>query len=200
MRRDPPWRRLAVRAASTRTSGTRPRTGSRRSRSTGPEVRNAFRPADADRGLRRARRARARTLDVGVIVLTGEGPLAFCSGGDQRVRGDSGYLPRTTPAARRRALPRHRPPGADRRLPEARRRDGRRVRDRRRPRAPHRLRPDDRRRQRPLRPDRPDASARSTAASARALLADAGRPEEGEGDLVPLPPVRRRSRRSTWGW
>jgi naphthoate synthase len=29
---------------------------------------------------------------VGVIVLTGEGPLAFCSGGDQRVRGDSGYV------------------------------------------------------------------------------------------------------------
>jgi naphthoate synthase len=31
-------------------------------------------------------------LDVGVIVLTGEGPDAFCSGGDQRVRGDAGYL------------------------------------------------------------------------------------------------------------
>jgi naphthoate synthase len=31
-------------------------------------------------------------IEVGVIVLTGEGPDAFCSGGDQRVRGDSGYL------------------------------------------------------------------------------------------------------------
>jgi naphthoate synthase len=56
-----------------------------------PEVRNAFRPktvielADA---LDRAR----EDHDVGVIVLTGEGPLAFCSGGDQRVRGDSGYM------------------------------------------------------------------------------------------------------------
>jgi naphthoate synthase len=30
---------------------------------------------------------------VGVIILTGEGPLAFCSGGDQRVRGDTGYVP-----------------------------------------------------------------------------------------------------------
>ena len=30
--------------------------------------------------------------EVGAIVLCGEGPLAFCSGGDQRVRGDSGYL------------------------------------------------------------------------------------------------------------
>ena len=37
-------------------------------------------------------RAREDT-DVGVIVLTGEGPLAFCSGGDQNVRGDSGYVP-----------------------------------------------------------------------------------------------------------
>ena len=36
-------------------------------------------------------RAREDTA-VGVIVLTGEGPLAFCSGGDQRVRGDSGYV------------------------------------------------------------------------------------------------------------
>ena len=36
--------------------------------------------------------ARARTREVGVIVLTGEGPDAFCSGGDQRVRGDTGYV------------------------------------------------------------------------------------------------------------
>ena len=38
-------------------------------------------------------RAREDTA-VGVIVLAGEGPLAFCSGGDQRVRGDSGYMAR----------------------------------------------------------------------------------------------------------
>ena len=38
-------------------------------------------------------RAREDT-DVGVIVLTGEGPHAFCSGGDQRVRGDTGYIER----------------------------------------------------------------------------------------------------------
>jgi naphthoate synthase len=37
--------------------------------------------------------ARAREdIDVGVIILTGEGPDAFCSGGDQRVRGDAGYM------------------------------------------------------------------------------------------------------------
>src|SRR3954470_16803142 len=56
-----------------------------------PEARNAFRPetlieiADA---LERAREA----SKVGVIVLTGEGPDAFCSGVDQRVRGDTGYV------------------------------------------------------------------------------------------------------------
>jgi len=56
-----------------------------------PEVRNAFRPrtiVEISRALEDAR----EDTGVGVIVLTGEGPDAFCSGGDQRVRGDSGYL------------------------------------------------------------------------------------------------------------
>jgi naphthoate synthase len=56
-----------------------------------PEVRNAFRPQtliEISDALERAR----EDLDVGVIVLTGEGPDAFCSGGDQRVRGDAGYM------------------------------------------------------------------------------------------------------------
>ncbi len=56
-----------------------------------PEVRNAFRPQtliDVSHALERARDDTA----VGVVVLTGEGPLAFCSGGDQRVRGDTGYM------------------------------------------------------------------------------------------------------------
>jgi naphthoate synthase len=56
-----------------------------------PEVRNAFRPQtliDISDALSWAR----EDLDVGVIVLTGEGREAFCSGGDQRVRGDAGYL------------------------------------------------------------------------------------------------------------
>jgi len=56
-----------------------------------PEVRNAFRPEtliEISDALERAR----EDASVGVIVLTGEGSLAFCSGGDQRVRGDSGYL------------------------------------------------------------------------------------------------------------
>ena len=56
-----------------------------------PEVRNAFRPQTVVELSDAFERAREDT-EVGVIVLTGEGPLAFCSGGDQRVRGDSGYL------------------------------------------------------------------------------------------------------------
>jgi naphthoate synthase len=56
-----------------------------------PEVRNAFRPETVVELSHAFERAREDT-EVGVIVLTGEGPLAFCSGGDQRVRGDSGYL------------------------------------------------------------------------------------------------------------
>jgi naphthoate synthase len=56
-----------------------------------PEVRNAFRPRTIVEISRALEDAREDTR-VGVIVLTGEGPDAFCSGGDQRVRGDSGYL------------------------------------------------------------------------------------------------------------
>ncbi len=57
-----------------------------------PEVRNAFRPQTLIEISDALEQAREDT-SVGVIVLTGEGPLAFCSGGDQRVRGDTGYLP-----------------------------------------------------------------------------------------------------------
>jgi naphthoate synthase len=57
-----------------------------------PEVRNAFRPQtliEVSDAMERAR----EDHDVGVIIFTGEGPLAFCSGGDQNVRGDTGYVP-----------------------------------------------------------------------------------------------------------
>jgi naphthoate synthase len=57
-----------------------------------PEVRNAFRPQTVIELSRAFELAREDT-SVGVIVLCGEGPLAFCSGGDQRVRGDTGYMP-----------------------------------------------------------------------------------------------------------
>jgi naphthoate synthase len=56
-----------------------------------PEVRNAFRPETLIELSDALERAREDT-SIGVIVLTGEGPLAFCSGGDQAVRGDSGYM------------------------------------------------------------------------------------------------------------
>jgi naphthoate synthase len=56
-----------------------------------PEKRNAFRPQTIIELSRAFELAREDT-SVGVIVLTGEGSLAFCSGGDQSVRGDAGYL------------------------------------------------------------------------------------------------------------
>jgi naphthoate synthase len=56
-----------------------------------PEVRNAFRPETVMELADAFERAREDT-SVGVIILTGEGPLAFCSGGDQRTRGDTGYV------------------------------------------------------------------------------------------------------------
>jgi naphthoate synthase len=64
-----------------------------------PEVRNAFRPetvVELSDALTRAR----EDLEVGVIILTGEGPDAFCSGGDQRVRGSrGGYVTGADPVA-----------------------------------------------------------------------------------------------------
>ncbi len=56
-----------------------------------PEVRNAFRPRTIQE-LQRAFTDARDDADVGVIVLTGEGHEAFCSGGDQRVRGHGGYV------------------------------------------------------------------------------------------------------------
>ena len=56
-----------------------------------PEVRNAFRPQTLFE-LREAFTLAQDDPTVGVIVLTGEGDMAFCSGGDQRIRGDDGYI------------------------------------------------------------------------------------------------------------
>lgn len=56
-----------------------------------PEVRNAFRPQTLFELSNAFNIARDDT-EIGVIVLTGEGPLAFCSGGDQRIRGNDGYI------------------------------------------------------------------------------------------------------------
>ncbi len=55
-----------------------------------PEVRNAFRPQTVMELAEAFERARDDP-EIGVVILTGEGHLAFCSGGDQKVRGDDGY-------------------------------------------------------------------------------------------------------------
>jgi naphthoate synthase len=56
-----------------------------------PEVRNAFRPETLFE-LSDAFELARDDPEVGVVVLRGEGPDAFCSGGDQRIRGDDGYV------------------------------------------------------------------------------------------------------------
>lgn len=56
-----------------------------------PEVRNAFRP-DTIQEMQEAFELCRNDPSIGVIILTGEGPHAFCSGGDQKVRGNEGYV------------------------------------------------------------------------------------------------------------
>jgi naphthoate synthase len=56
-----------------------------------PEVRNAFRPTTLFE-LSHAFNAARDDTSIGVIILTGAGDKAFCSGGDQRIRGDDGYV------------------------------------------------------------------------------------------------------------
>jgi naphthoate synthase len=64
-----------------------------------PEVRNAFRPETVIELSHAFERAR-EDPEVGVVILTGEGPDAFCAGGDQRVRGErGGYVTGADPAA-----------------------------------------------------------------------------------------------------
>ena len=55
-----------------------------------PERRNAFRPQTVVQMIEALDDAR-NDETIGVVILTGEGPLAFCSGGDQKIRGDAGY-------------------------------------------------------------------------------------------------------------
>jgi len=67
-----------------------------------PEVRNAFRPATVDELFTALEHAR-QTTDVGCVLLTGNGPSqkdggwAFCSGGDQRIRGKDASTPTAIP-------------------------------------------------------------------------------------------------------
>ena len=56
-----------------------------------PELRNAFRPETVQE-MQEAFEICRQDSSIGVIILTGEGDHAFCSGGDQRVRGEEGYI------------------------------------------------------------------------------------------------------------
>ena len=56
-----------------------------------PEVRNAFRPKTLFELIDAFSRVR-EDQQIGVVLFTGEGNEAFCSGGDQKVRGDAGYV------------------------------------------------------------------------------------------------------------
>src|SRR5262249_7810023 len=56
-----------------------------------PEVRNAFRPETLTEMIEAFRLA-GEDPEVGVVILTGKGPEAFCAGGDQKVRGHGGYV------------------------------------------------------------------------------------------------------------
>ena len=150
-----------------------------------PEVRNAFRPQTLFE-LRDAFEIARDDPAIGVIVLTGEGPDAFCSGGDQRVRGDDGYRDEHG-IGRLNVLDLQ---VQIRRLPKPVVAMVAGLRDRRRPRAARRVRPHHRGRQRALRPDRPERRVvrrRLRVGPARAQR----RAEEGARDLVPLRPVRR---------
>lgn len=60
-----------------------------------PHVRNAFRPLTVSE-MRTALQDARDDHSIGVIILTGEGELAFCSGGDQSIRGDAGYTEKDT--------------------------------------------------------------------------------------------------------
>ena len=151
-----------------------------------PEVRNAFRPQtviELSDAFTRAREDETRRGDRADRrgprrVLLGRRPARARR---QRLR---------ERARRDRALPRHRPAPADPAHAQAGGRDGRGLRDRRRPRAARRLRPHDRRRERALRPDRP-ARRVLRRRLRREHPRRPDRPEAREGDLVPLPPVRR---------
>src|SRR5476649_376085 len=56
-----------------------------------PERRNAFRPETVDE-MKEAFEMARMDSSIGVVVLTGEGTEAFCSGGDQKIRGHAGYI------------------------------------------------------------------------------------------------------------
>ena len=114
-----------------------------------PERMNAFRARTVDELIACFKRAWA-SGEVGVVCLTGAGERAFCTGGDQKQRAETGdYGPSESGLFEVEYL--HR---LIREIPKPVIAAVQRLRDRRRPRAARAVRPDDRRRQRRVRPDR----------------------------------------------
>ena len=150
-----------------------------------PERYNAFRARTLDELIRAFKMAWASS-EVGVICLTGAGEKAFCTGGDQKQRAETGdYGPSETGPVRGGYLASGHP-----RRAEAGYRGGQRVRDRRRPCSARAVRPDDRRRHRGLRSER--STGRILRRRLRHRLSGAGgRREACSRDLVLVPQVFR---------
>ena len=150
-----------------------------------PEVHNAFRPETVFELIDAFQKAR-EDPEVGVVLFTGEGGRAFCSGGDQRVRGHGGYVGEDDVARINvtdlhkliRSIP----------IPVIALVAGWSIG------GGHVLHvicdPHHRRRERALRSDRPARRFLRRRLRGRAA-GPPRRPEEGARDLVPLPPVRR---------
>ena len=170
-----------------------------------PDVLNAFRPHTVDELLRVLEHARISS-DVGCVLLTGNGPSdkngkwAFCTGGDQRIRGRAGYqyAEGETAEHRRqgqaRPAPHPRVPATDPVHAEDRDLPGQRLGGRRRPLAARRLRPD---------PGQPGARAVQADRRRRRLVRrrlrvgvprPPGGPEVRPRDLLPRRRVLRRRR------
>jgi Enoyl-CoA hydratase/isomerase len=152
-----------------------------------PERLNAFRARTIDELIACFTRAWA-SPDVGVVCLTGAGDRAFCTGGDQKQRGDGGLRAVELGPVRGRAATRAHP-----RHPQAGDRGGQRLRDRGRACPARHLRPHDRRRHRPLRPDRP-ARGRVRRRLRHRLPGARDRREARPRGLDALPAVRRGDR------
>ena len=134
---------------------------------------------------------------MGVIIPDRRGHQAFCSGGDQRVRGDSGYL---TEPGKAGAVGRFHVTDLHiqmRRLP-ADHRHGRRLRHRRRARPAPGVRPDHRRDNAKFGQVGPKVGSFDGGFGAGLLAQMIG--EEGQGDLVPVRAVLRRRRPAKWAW
>ena len=152
-----------------------------------------FSPGDGDE-LRTPLPTRATTRRSAWCCLTGAGDKAFCSGGDQKVRGDGGYVGATTHPAAQRA----RPATADPHAAQAGHRRGGRVCDRRRPRPARGVRSYHRGGQRHFRTDRPKVGSFDAGYGAALLARIVGHKKAREIWYLCRQYTPRRP--SRWGW